>query len=271
MFKNYLIVGLRNIRRQKVYSFINIFGLAVGMMCCLLALLFVQDEFSFDRFHEKGDRIYRVMRSTRVTESDVRWDHRTSGPLGDVLAEYSEVANVVRFMRRGGTQVTHATQVFEQNFCVADASVFGVFDFPLLQGDAETVLREVASVVLTKKMAERFFGDENPIGKVISVSDPYFKGDFTVTGVMADLPRHSTIRFDCLATPATQYGVNHRWTKWFRSGYRYVETYVLLQEGASVLGFEAQMQDIMTQYMGVEIGDRDAYGLQPLADQYWHF
>lgn len=103
MFKNYLIVCLRNMHRQKIYSCINILGLAVGITCCLLALLFVRDEFSFDRFHEKADRIYRVLRGTQITETDIRWDHRTSGPLGDALKEFPDVEQVVRFMKRAGT------------------------------------------------------------------------------------------------------------------------------------------------------------------------
>ena len=110
MFKNYLIVSLRNMRRQKIHSCINISGLAVGITCCLLALLFVQDEFSFDRFHEKTDRIYRVLRGTRITEADIRWDHRTSGPLGDALKEFLDVEQVVRLMKRADTQIQYGEQ-----------------------------------------------------------------------------------------------------------------------------------------------------------------
>ena len=165
-------------------------------------------------------------------------------------------------MKRAGTQIRHGEQEFDQTFCLADASVFEVFDFPLRRGTPETVLGKAASVVLTQKMAERFFGDEDPIGKVLSVSDPYFEGDFTVTGVMENLPRHSTIRFDCLASPTPRIESNKRWNQWLRSGHRYIEIYVLLQEGASASALEPKLQDILHQHMGKEIRDRDAYRLQ---------
>lgn len=266
MFKNYLIVSLRNMCRHKIYSCINISGLAVGITCCILALLFVQDEFSFDRFHEKADRIYRMLRGTQIIETDIRWDHRTSGPLGDALKEFPDVEQVVRLMKRAGTQIQYGEREFDQTFCLADASVFEVFDFPLRKGAPETVLGEAASVVLTQKMAEQFFGNEDPIGKVLSVSDPYFEGDFTVTGVMENLPRHSTIRFDCLASPTPRIESNKRWNQWIRSGYRYIEIYVLLREGVSASALEPELQDIIQQHMGKEIRDRDAYRLQSLVD-----
>ena len=157
MLKNYLTIAVRNLFRQKFYSAINILGLAVGMACSILILLYVQDELSYDCYHKNADRIYRVVREQdfggRVTHSAI------SPPAMAALLpdEFPEVEGAVRLIA-GRTLMSHGEKHFEQNFYSADPNVFDVFDFPLLRGDPKTALSEPLSIVITRAVAQKFFG-----------------------------------------------------------------------------------------------------------------
>ena len=197
MLKNYFKIGARNLRRHKGYTFINITGLAVGMACCLLILLFVQDELSYDRFHEKADRIYRVT-----------WN------VGDFSKTAAVPASMVSRFREDFSQVEAATHLLRQRlvirhkeewveetrFYFADEVFFEVFTFPLIAGNPKTALRQPNTVVLTASTAQRYFGDQDPLGKTLTLNDG---ADLRVTGIMQDVPANSHVTFEALVSLIT--------------------------------------------------------------------
>jgi predicted permease len=226
MIRNYLKVALRNISRHKGYSFINITGLAVGMACCILILLWVQDELSFDRFHENAGDIYRVIQDINFADHSTTWAI-TQGPLGPSLRDdFPEIVNMVRFDRRS-MRLTHGEMIFDEVLGLADGSIFEVFTFPLVRGDAATALSDPLSIILTEEMARKYFGDQDPLGKVLNADSRF---DFKVTGIMQDMPRNSHIRFDFLVPFVFGRKINLSVDRWNNSRFT---TYVQLQGGLS--------------------------------------
>jgi putative ABC transport system permease protein len=203
LLKNYLKIALRNLHKHKVYSLINIMGLAIGIACCLLILLYVQDELGYDRFHRRAKNIYRIALSGRARgEARLLQTARTPSPWAPALAQdYPGVENYVRFktpLSRWLISIPDTEKRFyEKGFYFADATVFDVFDFILLQGDAREALKRPNTVVLTEAAARKYFANADPLGKVIIADNNY---EFTVTGVMRAVPHHSHLRFDFLAS-----------------------------------------------------------------------
>ena len=226
MFKNYLKIALRNIKRHKGYSFINIVGLAIGMACCILILLWVQDELSYDRFHENADDIYRVIQDINFTDHSTTWAI-TQGPLGPSLKEdYSEIINAVRITGRG-LRLTYDEKSYDEGVGMADGSIFEMFTFPLIKGDPATALSDPFSIILTEEMAAKYFGEEDPIGKIIKADNQW---DFQVTGVMKNVPRNSHLQFDFLIPFIFGRELNYTVDRWGNSQFR---TYVQLQKGVA--------------------------------------
>ncbi len=199
MFKNYVLIALRNLRKYKAFSAINILGLAVSMSVCLLIITVARDQMSYDRFHENSDRIYRV--TSQVTGAFGTFGVATSpGPLGPaLLTESPGIAEVVRLTRMGGP-ATFGEQTHALAGLYAEPTFFEVFDFHLLRGDAKTALTMPYSIVLTDAMAAAFFGDQDPMGQVLHRDG---LGDFTVTGILAKHDHKTHLVFDALASFAT--------------------------------------------------------------------
>jgi len=235
MFRNYIKVAFRHIRRRKVYSFINILGLTIGMACFILIGLWVKDELSFDRFHQKKDRIYRVLNRLQ----DGRAGFNITYALGPALkAEYPEVEEACRVCLWYGSHVKYRDKIYaERNIYLADPSFFKIFSFPFIKGNPEMALSDRYSIVLTEKMAQKYFGDEDPIGKILHLA--LLEGDFTVTGVIENIPMNSHLRFDFIGR-IEFLGEDRlaRWGEW--SG----PNYVLLQPNASPADFEAKIAGI---------------------------
>ncbi len=194
MFKNYLKIALRNIKRNKGYSFINISGLAVGMACCLLILIWINHEMSYDRFHEHSDSIYRL------AYISAKSDHQGWGtpyPLGpaikDNIPEVEEVARLSQLSRR--LVAYDEKRFFESGIIAADPPILKIFSFPFIKGDPESALASHSSVVVTETAAAKYFGTEDPLGKILNFNN---RIPFTVTGVIADIPENSSLRFDFL-------------------------------------------------------------------------
>jgi putative ABC transport system permease protein len=205
---NYVRVSLRKIKFQKGYSFINIAGLAVGLACCLLMMLWVRDELSFDRFHANRDSIYRLISETK-TENGTLLDARAATPLGPAAkAEIPEVADFCRV-------TTNAWYGFFINgqldvgpvFGVADPSFFTMFSFPFVSGDPKTALAGPKSIVIAERLARKYFAGADPMGKVLFVGP--IKDPFTVTGVLRDVPVNSHLHFDCVIPAVTMTGYHH--------------------------------------------------------------
>ncbi|NBB72147.1 MAG: hypothetical protein GVY35_00540 [Bacteroidetes bacterium] len=234
MLRSYLTIALRTLRNQPVYAGINTVGLSVGMAACLLLALYVGHEGSFDRFHADADRIARVV-ETRTTPDGEEQVAGTAGPVAPVAVQ--EVPGV-----EAATRITQLFRVtvergdarfYVGDYLIAEPSFFDVFDFELAQGDPQAVLREPGTVVLTHAAAQRYFGDENPIGKPLSI-EAY--GEATVTGVLAPLPAASHLQFSMLLpfeTLAQQVAWWTPLTENWAPGFRSFTTYARLDDGVA--------------------------------------
>ena len=182
MIRNFLLTAQRHFRRYTFYCLINIAGLALGLACCVLLTLYIQYEFSFDRFHAKLHRIHLVnLRVAGPGYNRIQWS--TSPLAAEALrSEFPEVEQAVRFRAAGRIPVRHGDhQFYETGIMYADAALFEVFTFPLIAGDPRQALVEPYSVVISRRTAERYFGDADPLGETLRFND---SNDFTVTGVM---------------------------------------------------------------------------------------
>ncbi|MEE9168702.1 MAG: ABC transporter permease, partial [bacterium] len=284
MFKNYIMIAIRNLRRQKGYSFINILGLAIGMACCLLILLYVQDEFGYDKFHEKSDRIYRLVMEGQVSANERTLNSaRSPSPWAPVLAaDYPGVVNYVRFKTPlSRWLITYEDErIYEKGFYFADATVFDVFDFELVRGNPAEVLVAPNTVVISEETARKYFGNEDPVGKIIT-ADLVF--EFKITGVMKKVPRSSHMTFDFLASFATLTGAANSEGNFIYGGdlsnFQFfglnpqVYTYLLLDDGFSAEEFELLLPQFIDKYLGEQIRQSgiqlDPY-LQPLTAVHLH-
>jgi putative ABC transport system permease protein len=195
MFKNYLLVALRNLKKHKGYSFINIAGLTVGITCCILILLLVRYEFSFDGFHENADNIYRVI--SEITNPNETFNSaRTPNPTGSaLLEEYPEVVNYTMFQGVERWNFLIEGKRFDDiNLAFADPSFFEMFTFHFVMGNPKSVFSERNNLVITESLANKAFGSDPPMGKVVNIGGR----DFKVAGVIKDVPQTSHIMFDCI-------------------------------------------------------------------------
>ncbi len=197
MLKNYFKIALRNIKNYKTYSFINISGLAVGLASCILVFLWLNDEMSFDKFHDNSNELYRAISITTAADQTIS-SARTPTGIGAALVEqYPEFINYTRYQCFEGTLIEANERSLLCNYLgVADQSIFEMFTFDFISGDSETALTEKYSIVLTESLAETFFGDEDPVGKIMNLQ--IRREPFKVTGVIEDLPENSHIHFDCI-------------------------------------------------------------------------
>ncbi|MCK4815682.1 ABC transporter permease, partial [bacterium] len=261
MLKNYLKIALRNIKRHKGYSFINIVGLAIGMACCILILLWVQDELSYDRFHENADDIYRVIQDINFTDHSTTWTI-TQGPLGPSLKEdFPEIINATRITGRG-LRLTYKKKSFDEDVGMADGSIFEMFTFPLVKGDPSAALSDPFSMVMTEEMAKKYFGDEDPIGKTIKADNRW---DFQITGVLKKVPRNSHLQFDFLIPFIFGRELNYTVDRWGNSQFR---TYVQLPTGVAAQEVIQKISGYLYEKPTIEKDAR--LNLQPLTRIHLH-
>lgn len=271
MLKNYFKITLRNITRNKMYSGLNIIGLAIGLACCILILLYVHDELSYDRFHDNADSIYRVEPTFTTSERTMYLsvNAHVQGPM--LKNEFPEVLEYVRFSGYGQRVMEYENISFsEERFLYADESVFTVFSFDMILGNPEEALVNPNTIVLTKDMAEKYFGSDDPMGKSLKVNHNAL---FTVTGVIKNIPSASHIKPDFLASfstlglePSTNIAQD------LLSSMNYY-TYILLQEGADYLEMEKKFTEGINRYIGTmleTLGGSIELGLQPLTKIYLH-
>jgi putative ABC transport system permease protein len=273
MLKNYLKIALRNISKHKGYSIINIFGLAIGITCCLLIFLYVKDELSFDRYHEKAERIYRVIEEVRL-EGVGEESSSMPFPTGDTLpVEYPDLIEAsVRFFNFQLPTVsleygTSGEKRFnEPRFFFADADVLKVFSFPLLRGNSETALQEPFSIIITEDMVEKYFKEEDPIGKTLRFQNGV---NLNVTGVAKNVPINSHFQFDFLASFSTlrnMFGGNLP-QGWY---WNPCWTYILLREGSSPESLIERFPALVQKFFPDSIKDKVEIKLQPLTDIHLH-
>ena len=201
MYKNYLKVTLRIISREKLYSFINVSGLALGFACCLMIFLFIKDELNYDTFHNDGERIYRV---TSAYMRQGRWEPYSSNSwrTGELIkAQFRDVEELVRIRDSEEIFLHNGKWIYEQRVATVDENFFRIFNFPLLEGNAGEALKGPNKVVITKSIAKKYFGDDEPMGKVFEVNDSSLQ--LQVSGVIQDMPSNSHFHFDFLISGET--------------------------------------------------------------------
>jgi len=260
MFSNYVKIAIRNIQKHKGYSFINIAGLAIGMACCILILLWVQDELSFDSFHQNADELYQVVTEANYTDSSIRF-RGTPAPLGPALEdELPEILKMARYASVGEILVKYEDKRFyEGGLGFIDPAFLEMFTFPLVKGDLQAVLDDHSSVVITEEMAEKYFGEEDPVGKDLILANQI---DAKVTGVLKDIPDNSHLQFDFLM-PYQLYVSLGAPTHW--GGHSYL-TYVLLQKGT----LAQKINETLPEWTTAHTGEPVRYYLQPVTDIHLH-
>ncbi|NND35409.1 MAG: FtsX-like permease family protein [Saprospiraceae bacterium] len=245
MLRNYLKIAWRNTWKNKLWSFINISSLALGIAACLLIFLFIQDERSFDAFHNKGDRIYRldeVQSFPGTNTQKVALSMPGMGPA--LLRDYPEVENFSRYWTRGKHLfIKDDRKILIEETVFVDSSFLEIFDFPLLSGNRQSALKEPNSIVLTKESASKIFSNPNPIGNFIDWED----NTFEVTGILTDVPENSHLQFDALVSMATATSEQPEFDNQF--GSNYLNTYLLVKPSTDIKNLESKMPDFLLRCM----------------------
>ncbi|MEO5978268.1 MAG: ABC transporter permease [Chryseolinea sp.] len=269
MFKNYFVIGWRNLLKKKAYSLINIFGLGIGIACCLLIFIYVNYERSFDNYHVNGDRIYRVIHGSKKDPVDAYWVWNNA-PIGPALADnFPEIDKVVQFSGRSDILLTNGDKIYqEEGVFFMDSTAFDVFSWKLLKGNPKTALAAPFSIVLTETLAKKYFGDEDPLGKSLKGTESPGRanaGDYLVTGVMADVPANSHFRFEALLSLSTfRKSIPDIFTNW---GYVDFYTYFLVNDKFDRAKFEQKIPEFIERMMK-DPDNQYAIKIEPLKDVY---
>lgn len=246
MFKYNFITAYRNLIRKPGFAFINITGLAIGLAACMLILLYISDELSYDKFHSQSDRIYRLNNKSLIGNNEFEGTY-TPSPLAEtMLAEYPEIENVTRLWNRSQRSFRAGESTFiEDKFFFADSSFFEIFDFELIEGDPKSVLKHSGTIVLSESAAKKYFGDSSPIGKTITENN---ENNYTVTGVMRDAPHNSHVKPELIASFMSD--PFHNNNNWFSQS---PQTYILLREGTNAQILEDKIPALVEKYIGPEL------------------
>jgi putative ABC transport system permease protein len=275
MYKNYYKIAWRNLVKKKAYSFINIFGLALGIACGLLIFMYVQDELSYDNYHEKKERIFRLIHGW--AEGDLKEGVQASpywvwgnAPVGSALKnDFPEIEKVVQFSGRADILLTHEDKMFqEEGVFFMDSTVFDVFSWKLLEGNPKTALAAPYSIVLTQSTARKYFGDEDPLGKSLKGSESAGRsnpGDYTVTGIIQDIPQNSHFRFNVLLSMSTfKKSRPEVFDAW---GYVDFYTYFLVNKQFNEEAFKSKIPDFLSRHKDYP-DSKYVFGIEPLKDVY---
>ena len=246
MLRNYFKVAVRNILKYKFFSAINILGMTIGVTACILIILYVSDELSYDRFHASADRMYQVGLHGKIGGQDIRTAN-TCPPLWRAMAdEIPDVEASTRIADFWGSVVKYGDLAFtEERVYYADSNFFNFFSFELLSGDPKTVLTDPQSVVLTREMAAKYFGDEPALGKLMIIGDTVA---YKVTGIAENCPGNSHLRFNMLVSSSS---VDRLQDNIWLNNYLY--TYFILNENGSLANVETRLKDLVIKYVGPEV------------------
>ena len=235
MLKNLIKTAVRHMLKHFGYSILNILGLTIGISSALFLIIYVTDEVSYDRYHEKADRIYRV--SSKITETDDQFTWTVAQiPFGpQVVQDYPEVQSFVRFFNMPRAVYKYEDKEFnEENFYYADSTLFDIFTYKVIKGDARRALLEPNKIVLTERIAAKYFGKTDPIGKTLTSGT----NTYEVTGVIEDVPRNSHFRFDALAS---RNNLPKQFGSWGNFG---VFTYLFFPENFDIKPFEEKLKEM---------------------------
>ncbi|MDE3182366.1 MAG: ABC transporter permease [Bacteroidota bacterium] len=278
MIKNYFKIAFRNLWRNKAFSVINIFGLAIGIATCLIITLFVKNELSYDRYNKKAGQIVRVVFRANIDGQKINEANVMPPVAKTLLADYPEVKKATRIKTGGQQFVSYGDKSFEENsFAFVDPDFFEVFTLPLIEGDAATALQQPNTIVITKAIAEKYFGNEDPLGKALKIKGA--PTDFTVSGVINKVPDNSHFHFDFFASMENV--PDAKSASFMTSSYY---TYLVLAKGYNYKKLQAKLPEYMDKYMGPQFekgfgmtlseyrkkGNNIGLYLQPLTDIHLH-
>jgi len=261
MLSNYLKIAFRNITGNPLFSAINIIGLSIGLACCIIITLFVQYETSYDKHWQNADRIHRVTRD--FFGNNLRLAS-IAPPIAPLLQQdFPEIEDITRIMRMGRTALTiDEKTINDETLVIADANVFEFFNLEFVSGDPDTALAAPTNIILSERAADRYFGSQDPMGKIINVMG---QADLTVTGVFEDLPDNTHMRFEIVTS------INiipmlmgpDALESWGSNNYY---TYLRLAEGFNPDDLEAKFEDFIIKYRGEDAPNGTALNLQALTD-----
>lgn len=275
MLKNYFIIAFRNLRKHRFYSFINVAGLSVGISICLVILLFVLNEFRYDRHHEKADRIYRIHSDIHFGGNHFDMTYAPAPMSATLVSDFPEVEASVRFRERGSYLIKRETEnIKENNVIWTDKDFFKIFTVPVIAGNPETALAEPNSIAISKKIADKFFPNEEALGQTLILDNRY---TMKITAVYEEMPNTSHFHFDVLIAMA---GLEEaKSTVWLSNNF---QTYLLFREGADPIAFEEKLPSLVDKHIFPQLlqlmgptatlekieasGDRVHYSLQALTD-----
>lgn len=260
MVRNYLKIALRNLWRDKSYMVINIFGLAIGIGATLLIGLYIIDELSYDKFHEKSERIYRIYVDGKFGNTEFRGIYTANPTKEALLNEFSQVEEATHFFKRSQLKIEHDENSFiEDPVFFVDSSFLKVFTFPVVRGDSEGLFSEPDHAVLTESAAKKYFGNEDPVGKMIKV-----QGDdlYQVKAVCKDVPDNSHFHFDILLSYLNTTRSNDM--MWINSN---VYTYFVVKKGVDPYEFEEQLDLLVEKYVGPQVVEWMGIDLEEFANK----
>ncbi|MBN2018406.1 MAG: ABC transporter permease [Candidatus Cloacimonetes bacterium] len=272
MLKNYFIVAIRNLKRSKIFSFINITGLALGLAISSMILMYVVNELTYDRFNENYENIYRVTMDLEAMGNKISGPI-TMAPLAPYLnEEYPDIKHAARMSQENHPIITYDNKLYEQTgLYYADPELFDIFTIKFLKGDPETCFENPFSVIITEETAKKYFGDENPIGKVFTFNN---SNEYTVTGVVEEMSSNSHLSFEMLASFSTMYKLRgeEMMNIWLMNSYT---TYVELQDGITPDDIAPKFREIIKEKaeshpIAIQYGMKAELLLQPLKDIHLH-
>ncbi|MGN6541370.1 MAG: ABC transporter permease, partial [Ginsengibacter sp.] len=268
MFKNYFKIAFRNLWKNKVFSFINLMGLTVGMTACFLIFLYVKFELSYDAFNTKADRIYRLVTDLKTPSDNLHIGVTSWAFAPKIKSELPEVQSFTR-VSHGSFLITKGDVKFQEDKTLfADSSLFHVFDFKLLKGNPHTALKDPYSIVLSETYAKKYFGNQNPLGQTLLFSGDHIPA--TVTGVMKDIPNNSQIKTDLFVSMSTltqkiNKGIDDQWGNFGAT------SFLLLKPGTNSIGLEKKFPSLLRNWIGTDMDKAQMHytlSLEPLRDVY---
>ena len=272
MGKNYLKMAFRNFLKQKEYSFLNLFGMAAGLAAFILISLYVRNELSYDRYHQNADRIYRVVRDKPTGKSmEYIKTAVTPAPLAPALAkEFPEVASAARMVMIPSLLIAQGNEHFlEKAIFAADPQTFEIFSIPFLKGDPRTALRDSSAIVLSEKTAAKYFGHDDPIGRVLTMDGGT---DFRVAGVFKNMPENSHFIMDIVIPYETFFKINRLDAANWGANFSY--TYLLMRDGGSARDFDKKLAAFLDKYMyasrNVPSASKTILSIQPMTSIHLH-
>jgi putative ABC transport system permease protein len=249
MLRNYLKTAFRSLWKNKGFSTINILGLAIGLATCLLILIYVADELSYDRWNVNADRIYRVDNEVKFGGNHMVLAVAAAPAGPTMLRDYPEVEKEVRFRSNGGRLVKKGNQnIREESVIMADSTLFDVFTLPMIAGDPHTALKEAHTVVITERMAEKYFDATDAtmsavVGRTLTINDSI---PYKVTGVIRNIPTNSHFHFDFFISLTESDEARQTADAWLSSNFN---TYILLRKGADPQQFQVKLGGLIMRYV----------------------